>query len=107
MQFSRQPKSLLGKVLSLLLGATFLVLAVMFSVIALTIVALGGVIFAGWFWWKTRALRKAMQASQIDQYTFNTGRANATNTTASTNATVIEGECMREAGPAAHLPNNK
>ena len=70
LQFSRPPKSLLGKILSLLLGATLLVLAVMFSVVALAIVAVGGVIFAGWFWWKTRALRKQireqMQAQSVE-----------------------------------------
>jgi O-antigen/teichoic acid export membrane protein len=106
MQFSRAPQSLLGKVLSLLLGATFLVLAVMFSVVALAVIAVAGVVFAGWFWWKTRALRKAMREGQMGQQAFNAGRANATNTTASTKATVIEGEFVREAPPTAHLPNN-
>lgn len=105
MQFSRQPKSLLGKVLSLLLGATFLVLAVMFSVVVLTIVALGGVIFAGWFWWKTRALRKAMQAGQIEPPNFSTETHADKHST--TNARVIEGEFVRETGSAGHLPNNK
>ena len=103
MQFSRQPKSLLGKVLSLLLGATFLVLAVMFSVVALAIVAVGGIIFAGWFWWKTRALRKAMQASQIEPPSFSADN----NSASTTSTTVIEGEFVRETGPAAHLPNTK
>ncbi|WP_306603625.1 hypothetical protein [Azonexus sp.] len=107
MQFSRAPQSLLGKVLSLLLGATFLVLAVMFSVVALAVVAVAGVLFAGWFWWKTRALRKAMRENRIDQQAFNTGRANATNTTASTDTTVIEGEFVRETAPTEYLPKTQ
>jgi hypothetical protein len=56
-----QPKSLLGKAAAVLVGSLMLMLAVMFSLVALTVVAVGGTLFAGWLWWKTRALRKAMR----------------------------------------------
>lgn len=56
-----QPKSLLGKAAALLVGSLVLILAVMFSLVALAVVAVGGTLFAGWLWWKTRALRKAMR----------------------------------------------
>lgn len=96
------PPSLAGKILSVLLGAIFLVLAFMFSIVALAVVAVGGTVFAGWLWWKTRALRKAMQESRIDQQTGHTGR---TSPTEASKATVIDGEFVREATPTAHLPD--
>lgn len=61
MQFARAPQSLAGRVITFILSAVFLVLAFMFSLVALAVVAVGALIFAGWFWWKTRALRKAMR----------------------------------------------
>jgi hypothetical protein len=98
-QFSRTPQTLLGKVLSLLLGATFLVLAVMFSVVALAVVAVGAVFFAGWFWWKTRSLRKAMRENRAsDQQAFG-AHAGTPQGTSPENAMMIEGEFVREAPP--------
>jgi predicted phage tail protein len=41
-RFSSQPQSLLGKLLTLVLGAAFLVLAFMFSLVALAVAAVGG-----------------------------------------------------------------
>ncbi len=52
---------LLQKLLALLVGATLLILGFMFSVVVLAVVAVLGVIGFGYFWWKTRALRKAMR----------------------------------------------
>ena len=103
LQFSRPPKSLLGKILSLLLGATLLVLAVMFSVVALAIVAVGGVIFAGWFWWKTRALRQALKENQANAQAFNPN-PESMQAASSASATIIEGEFVREAAPGVHAP---
>ena len=60
-RFNTQPQSLLGKVLTLVLGAAFLVLAFMFSLVALAVVAVGGTMLWGWLWWKTRAIRKQMR----------------------------------------------
>ena len=50
-RFNTQPQSLLGKVLTLVLGAAFLVLAFMFSLVALAVVAVGGTLLWGWLWW--------------------------------------------------------
>jgi hypothetical protein len=61
MAFGQAPQSLLGKVLTFILGSALLILAFMFSIVALAVVAVGGTLFAGWLWWKTRALRKAMR----------------------------------------------
>lgn len=50
----------LQKVVATLLGLATLVLGVMFSVVLIPVVVLLGAIGVGYFWWKTRALRKAM-----------------------------------------------
>lgn len=52
---------LLQKLLALLVGAVLLILGFMFSVVVLAVVAVLGAIGFGYFWWKTRALRKAMR----------------------------------------------
>lgn len=61
---SPQP-SLIAKLLAFVLSALFVVLAFMFSLIALAVVAVGGLMLWGWLWWKTRALRKSMQTSTV------------------------------------------
>ncbi len=40
-----------------------LVLAFMFSLVALAVVAVLGLALGGWLWWKTRALRKQIRTS--------------------------------------------
>ncbi|HEX6733935.1 MAG TPA: hypothetical protein VF096_03905 [Azonexus sp.] len=83
--FARAPQSLFGKLLTVLFSIVFLVLAFMFSLVALAVVAVGGTLFAGWLWWKTRALRKAMRD------------AAPAPATARRDEQVIEGEFVREA----------
>ena len=52
-----------AKLFAIVLSAAFLVLAFMFSLVALVVVAVGGLALWGWLWWKTRALRKQMQTA--------------------------------------------
>jgi hypothetical protein len=54
-RLARQPQGPLAKVLAFILSAAFLVLAFMFSLVALAVVAVLGVALGGWLWWKTRA----------------------------------------------------
>jgi len=61
-----QPPGLIAKLFALLLSAAFLVLAFMFSLVALAVVAVGGLALWGWLWWKTRALRKQMQGATMN-----------------------------------------
>lgn len=51
----------LGKLVALLAGMILLVAAFMFSVVILAIVSVVGLAAWGYFWWKTRALRRAMR----------------------------------------------
>jgi hypothetical protein len=68
-RFNTRPQSLFGKLLTLLLGATFL-----------------GVMLWGWLWWKTRAIRKEMARQMHEQ-----------NTDPAPEGRIIEGEVIREA----------
>ena len=82
-----QPPNPVAKLFALILGAAFLVLAFMFSLVALAVVAVGGLLLWGWLWWKTRALRKRMQAAAAD------------------NPQIIEGEFIRHQDePRRNLP---
>lgn len=52
---------LLGRILGVLVGAALLVLGVMFSVVLLAVLAVAGLAAWGYFWWKTRKLRRALR----------------------------------------------
>ena len=93
-RFARQPQGPLAKLLAFVLSAAFLVLAFMFSLVALAVVAVLGLALGGWLWWKTRALRKQMQqAAESRRTTHMAGGGND----------IIDGECIREAGPNDRL----
>lgn len=51
----------LGKLLAAVAGVVLLIAAVMFSLVILAVVAVAGTAVWGYFRWKTRKLRKAMQ----------------------------------------------
>jgi uncharacterized membrane protein len=57
---SAQP-GLLGKLIGFVIMVVMLVLGLMFSMVLLVVVLAIGAIAFGYFWWKTRALRKAMK----------------------------------------------
>ena len=87
---SRGPREML---LAFILRAGLVVLAVMFSLAALAVVAIAGLIFAGWFWWKTRALRQQVKEASVSAYR---------------GGNIIEGEVVRTAdaplGTGKQLP---
>jgi hypothetical protein len=85
-RFSSQPKSLLGKLLTLVLGAAFLILAFMFSLVALAVAAVGGLVLWGWIWWKTRAIRQQLRDQAANYQPQNV-----------TEGDIIEGEAIRTA----------
>ena len=84
----RQPKGPVAQVLTAILGVLVLAGALMFSLVFFAVIAVAGLILWGWFWWKTRALRRNMQ-------TFNDTLQHAANTPE--NGAIIEGEFAREA----------
>ncbi len=56
-----EPPSVLGRVAAAIVGTIALVVAFMFSVVALAIVAVIIVIAVGYLWWKTRDLRRHLR----------------------------------------------
>jgi uncharacterized protein HemX len=85
--FARQPPGLLGKILAFVVGAGFLVLAFMFSLVALAVIVVVGLGVWGWLWWKTRAIRKQMREQMNEQ---------STTAAPARDGFVIEGEVIRE-----------
>jgi len=77
---------LLGKVVAFILSLGLFALAFMFSLAALAVVAVVGVLFAGWFWWKTRALRRQLREQGA---VFETSES-------AESGQIIEGEVIRE-----------
>jgi membrane protein implicated in regulation of membrane protease activity len=51
-----------GRLLAVVVGSVFLVVAAMLSVVLLAVLFAVGVIVVGYLWWKTRALRKQARA---------------------------------------------
>jgi hypothetical protein len=89
---------LLNKLFALMVGATLLILGFMFSVVVLAIVAVLGTIGFGYFWWKTRALRKTMR-ERSSAGVFDEGRV-----VIDGEARVVEGELLIERPPAQEAP---
>jgi Flp pilus assembly protein TadB len=59
--FSAAPTSLAGRLLGFAGAVIAAILAFMFSLAALAVVAVVGALLGGWLWWKTRAVRRQMQ----------------------------------------------
>jgi len=58
---------LLEKILTLVVGTLVLVAAFMFSLVILAVALVAGLLFWGYFWWKTRKLRQALREQQPSQ----------------------------------------
>ena len=61
-RFGTQAPGLLGRVLTVILGAAFLVLAFMFSLVVLAVGVTAGLLAWAYLWWKTRKLRQQLRA---------------------------------------------
>lgn len=61
LQGAGKPPGLLAQALRLLVVLVVLVLGFMFSLVAFAVLAVGGALAWGYFWWKTRKLRQKLQ----------------------------------------------
>lgn len=84
-----QAPSLLGKILAFIIGTGVLVLAFMFSLVALAVIAVVGLMVWGWLWWKTRAIRQQMREQGPLAPDFGAGSAGS-----GTSGRIIEGEVI-------------
>ena len=87
-----QPPSLLGKILAFIVGTGVLALAFMFSLVALAVIAVGGLMVWSWLWWKTRAIRQQLREQ---------GPINADLNRHTGNGHIIEGEVVRDSESAS------
>ena len=55
------PKSILARIIGGVLGVVVLGATLMFSAVVFVVLAIAGLAFWGYFWWKTRELRRQMQ----------------------------------------------
>jgi predicted lipid-binding transport protein (Tim44 family) len=79
----RRPASgFLGKLVAFVLSTGLLILAFIFSLAALAVVAVVGASLAGWLWWKTRAIRQQLRTMPRAEYD---------------GGQIIEGEVVRDA----------
>lgn len=58
----RKPQGVFAQVVTAIVGVVVLIGAAMFSLVFLAVIAVAGLIFWIYFWWKTRAIR-----AQIEQ----------------------------------------
>lgn len=86
----------LAKLAAFILSVSFMVLAFMFSLVALAVVAVAGVLLGGWLWWKTRTLRKQMQQMRDVHEQMRADQP-------ASNEAAIEGEFIREVPPDQRL----
>ena len=77
--------SLLSRILRLTVILGLLVLGFMFSLVLFAVLAVGGVLLWGFFWWKTRKFRQQMQEQGFPPPPFSS----------STEGRVIEGQVIR------------
>ena len=91
------PRGPLAKLAAFVLSAVFLVLAFMFSLVALAVVAVVGILLGGWLWWKTRTLRKQIQQMREEAAQQMGGEQPVRSDQ------VIEGEFIREVPPDQRL----
>jgi membrane protein implicated in regulation of membrane protease activity len=61
---SRSKAGPLGKLLALVGGVVLLLAGLLLSAVIFVVIAVAGISAWGYFWWKTRKLRKAMQEHQ-------------------------------------------
>ncbi len=55
------PQTLFARIVGVVVGVIALGLALMFSAVVFVVLAVAGLALWGYFWWRTRALRRQMQ----------------------------------------------
>ena len=102
---ARKPKGPLAQALTVIVGVIVIGLSLMFSLVVFAIVAILGLIFVLYFWWKTRELRKQLRDQAAMQASNPASRAPAAEASIDGGA-VIEGEAVRVIDPEAPADQN-
>lgn len=93
-----RPRSagLLGRVLALIAGGMILVAGLFVSVLVFSLLLVVGVVAGGWFWWKTRDLRKDLRERMAQMQRMQAGRA-PDDPVRDSAAEVLDGDFIQEA----------
>ena len=86
----RSSKNMLSRLIGILAYAVVLGIALMFSVAFFAVLAIAALVLGGYFWWKTRALRR-----QIQEQMKNAQKARAPFRGSAENSNIIDGEATR------------
>lgn len=92
------------KLLTLLASVVLLIVGLMFSVLFLAVVAAVGLVVWGYFWWKTRELRKVMRQQQPGE-PFSSSGTGGGGHVVDGEATVVEGEFTQVRVTLPHDPS--
>jgi hypothetical protein len=84
---------LIAKIIATISGVAVLIVGVLFSAVLLAIAAVVGCALVGYFWWKTRALRKTLRQAAQDPAFQQAARRPFD---PAPGGRVIEGEAVRE-----------
>lgn len=91
--------SLVGRVCALMAGASLLLLGFIFSLVLAAVIVVAGLMAWGYFWWRTRELRRAM--------TMSVPHAGASGQVFDGEATVVEERSVAEERLIAGNPEEK
>ena len=91
----RKPQGVVAQVLTAIVGVVVLIGAAMFSLVFLAVIAVAGLIFWIYFWWKTRALRAQIEQQMRAQAQY--GSSDSQAAAPASDGDVIEGEAVRVA----------
>ena len=92
----QKPQGVFARVLTAIVGVVVLIGAAMFSLVFLAVIAVAGLIFWVYFWWKTRALRRTLQEQgRTGGFEASTDGTAPFRSGASGTPEIIEGEAVR------------
>ena len=90
---SKQPKGVVPQLLTLIFSVVLLGAAFMFSLVFVAVLAVVGLVFGLYFWWKTRAIRAQLR-KQMESPPY-TQEASTQAGKSAAEGEVIEGEAVR------------
>lgn len=87
----------LGRVLAVAAGAVVLVAGLFVSAVLFSVLLVVGAVAGGWFWWKTRGLRKELGERMAQMQRMRDGGQRAGGTARGSPGDVLDGDFIREA----------
>ncbi|MEI7429151.1 MAG: hypothetical protein WCL27_01765 [Betaproteobacteria bacterium] len=103
---SRKPKGPVAQILTVVVGAIALGAALLFSFVFFAVLAVVALVFGGYFWWKTRALRAQIRQQMQQQAAAQQANPDfaAAEQSQQASGDIIEGEAVRVPEEREKLP---